>query len=622
MSNRLRLFDLCVCAVAGVVVFVQFGDVLLFFAGGGAGRIDPVAALVQHFDGDSLLWIRGAVLGNPWRLSAHTILNDICLPLMGDRYAGYYLPSAFFHWCTACVVYALVVTTLTTFRSAVSDEPWLVRAAGVVAATVFLTSESNAQLWIATLGYVLVGFITPLMVLVLLWYLRSRRLVLWLGVIAIYAIGLVTHSLAFGLPVLCVAVESLFWLNRRSRPSVPLALGRYVVLAGVFVVFCLEFSQSEVPAFEREVLLEGSLLAAYPAYMDRVTALGLPLELIVHHLGRTGSNVLRWLFVGLLFGMALTGAWSLRRGRQLARLSQGVLVCWVVWSALSFGPIMVNGDLAGEWRYVSACVGFAICLGLFFAAGAHLLFSRLAGRRRGLGLPAVTIAVTAFLLLGDLDFTGGFRSICAWVPLVRAGASVSGDDCTWARSLRPAGRLERPVGACYLLTDLGETDLLGVDLEGAVFVGTDLRSADLRGAQLTDSVFISSFLVGSIADSSTTFEGAYIVYSDGTGVSWSGADLRNIHVYESDLSRSTLRGVDLRGADLASVDLLNCDLGGADLSGTVLTAVDFDGSDLEDASFVGASCDEAVLTNAELRGAVIDVGSREREAGGTEARID
>ena len=579
VPRRALLIDLIVVVATGLVVCLQFGEQALFFAGGGNESSGILPALYLYFDMDSMLWIKGHTLGSPVRWTSSFLLHGICLPLFGDRYFGYFVPSLLFHWLTAIALYALFLNALSVFGDSTDDRFVPGRAAGLIVMCTFLTNGSGAQYWIATLSYVLAAFTTACCVVMVLLFLRTRRFVLWGAAVALYGAALWTHSITWGLPLLFAAIEVAEWLTRRSeRPAFGSMIGRYLLMAAPLAV-----AGSRIPgggAFDHVALaFDGSLLGSYYEFMSNVVRAGLPLVMDARWLSSEIAGVLPSVAAIGLAAVAASAMWRhRRRGRTMGAGLAIVLSCGV-WGLLTFVPIGAFADVGSIFRYYAACAGFSLGVGALFTVLLFRVVRPLGGRSRLLVVSMVTGLCCLSLLVGDARIPGGVRSITRLLPLVASGASPLSGRCAWAEPLKSARQMDVPMDECHFLADFSGADLDGAGTAGGVFLGVNFESADLRGVRFEDSLFVNCNFQDSVADSSTSFEGAYIVASRGSGMTWPGVVLRSACLFESSLEGASLVAADLRYADLSRARLTNCDLDGADVRGAVLDQTELTSTD-------------------------------------------
>jgi len=144
-----------------------------------------------------------------------------------------------------------------------------------------------------------------------------------------------------------------------------------------------------------------------------------------------------------------------------------------------------------------------------------------------------------------------------WIPFNLADADLRGIDLVPSH-LRDIdmehGPLDREKREWEATVELWDSNLRGINLEGAQLpcvnlLGADLRYANLRGANLWEA-----------------------------SLSWAnleGADLRNANLVGASLAEANLQGADLEGADLRYANLSYADLTGAKIEGA-----DFRGADI------------------------------------------
>jgi hypothetical protein len=165
-------------------------------------------------------------------------------------------------------------------------------------------------------------------------------------------------------------------------------------------------------------------------------------------------------------------------------------------------------------------------------------------------------------------------------------------------STRGAASLEPSIEIQSVLTVLGRSGTVGLDLRRTALWGADLDDAllaeanfghaRLRGASLSGARIVRGrFRTADLTD-------ANLAGADLTGANLNGACLRG-----ADLRRAVLRGADLSGADLTRTRLQGANLREAALGGATMT-----GAVLDDADLTGASLDRVDLAGASLGPAV------------------
>ena len=150
--------------------------------------------------------------------------------------------------------------------------------------------------------------------------------------------------------------------------------------------------------------------------------------------------------------------------------------------------------------------------------------------------------------------------------------------------------------------DLHDADLSGaLDLRNAHLFHTNLHGANLHGADLTFANLYGADLVTAIL-CSTNFSHAYLKKSR-----LNVANLTNAYLGRADLCDCNLTGANLKGAILRHADLSHACLWGTDLSGAVVFGANFNDADLSLANLenaVGATVEQLsqarTLFNAHL----------------------
>jgi uncharacterized protein YjbI with pentapeptide repeats len=132
---------------------------------------------------------------------------------------------------------------------------------------------------------------------------------------------------------------------------------------------------------------------------------------------------------------------------------------------------------------------------------------------------------------------------------------------------------------------LANADLRGADLRQANLQATDLRGADLRGADLSQARLEEASLHGTRIDNTTQIEDKWRLVWQITNL---GAENRDLHTHNLDLSQANLSGANLRGANLSFGSLSKADLSGADLTGADLNNVSLRETMIDDATKLDA----------------------------------
>lgn len=171
--------------------------------------------------------------------------------------------------------------------------------------------------------------------------------------------------------------------------------------------------------------------------------------------------------------------------------------------------------------------------------------------------------------------------------------------------------------------NLQEANLKNANLEGANLGYANLLSAKIEGADLRKANLWGAKLGGYVNFRSANLEGANLGYAHLIGVYFGNANLKNVNFWGANLTGAFLGGAklgnaklkdtNLAGANLADADLdaaylESANLAGAKLLGAYLenadlTKADLDGADLRGANLKGANLSNANLRGANLRGA-------------------
>ena len=154
-------------------------------------------------------------------------------------------------------------------------------------------------------------------------------------------------------------------------------------------------------------------------------------------------------------------------------------------------------------------------------------------------------------------------------------------------------------GADISGTSLANADLRGADLTNATIKETDLRSANLSGAILENVIFKNLDAKGA------NFAGANM-----SGSIFKGVGLSNANLTGADLSLADLSGLNLSYTIIKDVDLSTTNITGANfyrsvLSNSNLTGADFSGSNISEADLTGADLTNAKLQQVSLLGSIL-----------------
>ena len=156
----------------------------------------------------------------------------------------------------------------------------------------------------------------------------------------------------------------------------------------------------------------------------------------------------------------------------------------------------------------------------------------------------------------------------------------------YVREHARAGRasLEPTTEIQSVLTVLGRSAVVGLDLRRSVLWGADLEGANQIGVNLSQGRLRGVILAGA---------------------SLVRGRLREVNLADADLVGADLTGAVLRGAILTGADLSGAKLRGADFQGADLSRVRLRGADLREATLVGARLVSAVLDDADLTVAIL-----------------
>jgi uncharacterized protein YjbI with pentapeptide repeats len=170
--------------------------------------------------------------------------------------------------------------------------------------------------------------------------------------------------------------------------------------------------------------------------------------------------------------------------------------------------------------------------------------------------------------------------------------------------------------------NLQEANLKRTNLEGANLGYANLLSAKMEGADLRNANLWGAKLGGYVNFRGANLENANLGYAHLVGVYFGNANLKNVSLWGANLSGAFLGDAKLANAQLKDADLSGANLGDADLDaanlenaklanakllGTFLenanlSKADLDGADLRGANLKGANLKGANLRGANLRG--------------------
>ncbi len=167
---------------------------------------------------------------------------------------------------------------------------------------------------------------------------------------------------------------------------------------------------------------------------------------------------------------------------------------------------------------------------------------------------------------------------------------------------------------------LEEAVLQGASLARADLSGANLLRANLDGARLSRAVLDGAVLRGASCKGAemelAQLNGAYLSQAVLTDARLFLTELRQAHLWKADLRNAHLVLADLSGAQLSAANLEKADLSQADLTGAALAE-----TDLRGARLLFTRLDNALLAEADLRGAVLQ-GAQLKEADLRGARLD
>ena len=598
---------------------------------------------------EDAFWIGGVMLGSSLRITEHVLLHEVGLPLFAEHVYLFRLPGVVIHALNGWLIYAIFVLLFTTMRSKIGASWWAVHLGGALSGVLFVLSGREAVENLSALSYPLVLLFSLFTLVLALLFFRYRRSVLWLGVIISYALALLSHSYAAGLPILLLVLE-LVWRRKDEHPP-PLrrALWRYLPLAAMFGCALYYFTHHVVSEWDYSLSSAlGSRLLLFPRYL---------LMGAVQFVGRSINTDFP---VSLAEGGALAlllaaGAYGARelwqRGRPLGLA--GVFFLFILgWNGLVFIQTLVGeGYNVFFWRYYFNSAGLVIIAGYLLAALIHRagLLLRWGWPRPVLGgvLLSLPLAILVFHPLYNAALSGLLSRTLYWgqlppwafdkrcpdlerADLGQVEEALSGRRSLACRSLRNlnlAGRDFRAVdlgGSSLVAADLRRTKMARVSAPRSFWLwanlrGADLQGADLRGAALSWTSMIDANLGGANL-AGADLSGAQLTCANLAGANLSRANLFHVRLDLADFSRTNLShvkldgenlsglklsGADLRGARLSGANLSSADLRGANLKNAVMHRCNLEGADLRRANLRGVQLINANLSGADLRGAIL-----------------
>ena len=554
--------------------------------------------LGRPLEAEDSAWIRGLVLGSPTRLTAHHLLHDVLLPLLGTNLLGYRVSTYAIHLLNAWLVFLLVKAVGSHLRDEAQVRSRHVTLGATLAGLLFLLHHSRAVDSVAAMSYMLAVLASLCVLLLAAAYFRHRRAALWIPLAAAYGLALISNLQTFCLPLVVAGLE-LSWSRapQRRRPLRGVLL-RYGALAAVFGLFLARFWHGTAGHGVNQLgqlAHTGQSLLDFPRYLLFPLALLSPSHERLAFVLTTGGWE-AFAAVALLVP-AIIGVRQLLWRRARLGLLGGWVVLSLLWSAAVFPLLLTVNWNANPHRYYILAVG--LCTWLGFSAYRVLALAPARFKRVPVRacLAVTLVAGAALLWLGHPIYRGEVAQVLSggytlshagvWRPCSHCPNMERAD----AAQVTAAHRQGRST-SCLDLTrqtlhnaKLGKATLHGVALVGARLKKVDLRRADCRH---------STFLWSSIHE------------TDLRGANLAGADLSGVESFHT-----TLEGADLRGATLRWSSFLQCSLSKARLDGANMLEAEIQHSDLRgatlrDADLRGAKLRQSDLRGADLRGARLD----------------
>ena len=567
---------------------------------------DPLS---KPFEREDALWVRGENLSYGSRQSAAFILRQVSLPLFGDRIVGYKLPNVLFHLGNALLIYVLVGRLLESMFG--RRNLGQVRFSALVAGLVFLNTRTShfTVNYFSALAYILVTTATLVGLLLAVEYLRSRRTLYWLGLLACYQAALLSHSFALGLPLFVLIMELFLFRTRLvPKPLLPDLALRYGPLAAMCGLRVWQMWHTElVGRLDRTLTHFGeiSLFQATPLYYVGHLREFIPLS---PNLSLSAAPVL----VAFTLLAAAAGAAAVYRQTR-GHGHPGVVEMFVVWLLAWLGmtlphllwvAVMIDREMVenSRWRLYFNQVGIAIFVGYLMALALNLL-CRIRTLRGDLWSVPLCAALCGLLFLNN-----NWRVIKRFPDTIdRLRSTLNERVC---RSHLRCADTGAGAGASMSCQDLHGADMHGADLSnrdlrGTQLMGANLASAHAAGADARDACFAFSSsdkldLTGARL-AGASFHGATLLGAKLRGAHAPGATFKNADLDFSDLSKGCFAGADMVFISLSQANLAGVDLRDADLQFAILSLANLRGADLRDANLRGADLRGADLRGADLR---------------------
>ena len=335
---------------------------------------------------DDLQWIRGVIVGGgPWRLVFHYLFHHICRPLFGFNPLGYHLLCFFIHAINAFLVYQFFILALPVREGSLQRSA--LHIGGVVAGFIFLLSDINSPSLPAALLFMLVVTFSLLALIFAVLFFRHGRALFWLPVVVFYGLSLLTLIYSMALPVLIGLLE-IAWRRRSTlRFSLKGTAFRYLVPAGLLVLFLWRYWDTLVVAGVDGLKQETtpSLLLMFPWYL---------LMSVKGHWGYIKNAVFCRDYVmdfpfdahipGLpdelalvvLCALCVHGVKEIRRRDRAVGIAGSFLLFFIVWDGLPYFQHMASGNLTAYWHYYFNTVGFSMVVAYVIVRSTSMITDR------------------------------------------------------------------------------------------------------------------------------------------------------------------------------------------------------------------------------------------------------
>ena len=549
-------------------------------------------------DAEESLWLRGEILGSPLRLTAHHLLRDVLLPLLGPNLFGYRLSTFIIHFANAALVYFFVRAMAGRLLGERPLPVHLQTLGAAAAGFLFMVHANNAVNRVHCLSYLLAVFFSLCALLLAVAYFKRTHILLWVLVLVAYTLSLLSNLQTYGLPLVFACIEFGWMRDRASPRKVWTVVARYAALLAVFALCLMGFWDSvfDMGTHELSSSARSGELFFFPRYLLVVLVFFFPgLGMIPFALsdGNWGP-----LGVIILVALGLFGARQIVSGKRAGLLGVGATFI-LLWSGLVFPLLLTVTWVANPHRFYFTAVGFAVFFGVCVMFGLARAPERVKRIPLRTLLAVVAAAVCVLAWIGDVT------------QRQRVAMTLSGElnltyPQTWRRcihcpSMEPvsAAQFIRRAGQGQALrcSDLGKEvlqgfNLPGVDLHGSSLIASRLIKAQLPKADLRHATLLWSRIHGSNLDGSSMagadLSGVELMGSTMVGADLRGSNLQWVRFHQSNLSRARLDGANLQMATLADCDLKGANLNDVDLRTARLFRSDLRGATLQGVLFKGS----------------------------------